>query len=254
MPGHRRRYRFVISESFTPETLPMWRLAEYMSEMASLLGEKSSVHFVEVDEGSTALVQDVEYEAYPKVRARMNDVKHGEGPSEARKAFDTLNKKLAEDNAIGELLEDPSPETPKAEAAKVLAFPGKRRFVELEYGPFTQPGELQGQVIVLGGESDPVPIHLEDGGTVYICRAKRSIAKELAVHYLGPPVRVSGNGRWLRDSDGNWQMKSFNITSFSVLKDESLSTVIAKLRQVSGKWKEQRQQLAALDQLRTNEG
>lgn len=254
MPGSRRRYRFVINESFTPETLPMWRLAEYMADMASLLGEKASVHFVRLDEGSTSLVQDVEHEAYPKVRARVHDVKHGDGPQEARKAFDNLNRKLAEDNATGELIEDPTPETPLAQPAKILLFPGKRRFVELEYGPFTEAGELQGQVIVVGGESDPVPIHLRDIETVHICRAKLAVSKELAAHYLGPTIRVTGNGRWLRDAEGQWQMKGFNITAFSVLKDDSLSSVIAKLRQVPGKWKEQRTQLASLEQIRVNEG
>ena len=36
MASQRRRYRFVIDESFTPDTLPMWRLAEYMTDIADL--------------------------------------------------------------------------------------------------------------------------------------------------------------------------------------------------------------------------
>ena len=42
----RFRYRFVIEEVYTPETLPMSRLAEYMAKVAALLGERPQVHFV----------------------------------------------------------------------------------------------------------------------------------------------------------------------------------------------------------------
>lgn len=131
MTDPRRRYRFVIDESFTPDTLPMWRLAEYMTDMADLLGEKSYVHFVQIEGGSTVLVQDVEHEAYP--------------------------------------------------------------------------------------------------------------------------VRVEGNGRWFRDAMGSWTMKSFLISSWVPLEDATLSTVIAKLRQVPGEWKKQTGAMDTLQALRSNE-
>src|SRR6266699_3444118 len=118
MQGQRRRYRFVIDESVTPDTLPMWRLAEYMTDIADLLGEKSYVHFVEIDSGSAVLVQDVEHEAYPKVRTRIHDVKRGEGPADARRAYDALNRRLAADNASGVLVEELEPNAP----ARVLDF------------------------------------------------------------------------------------------------------------------------------------
>lgn len=84
MAGQRRRYRFVIDESFTPDTLAMWRLAEYMTDIADLLGEKPYVHFVQID--GAVLVQDVEHEAYPKVSTRVHDLKRGEGSPDARRA------------------------------------------------------------------------------------------------------------------------------------------------------------------------
>lgn len=234
MASQRRRYRFVIDESFTPDTLPMWRLAEYMMDIADLLGEKPYVHFVEIESGSTVLVQDVEHEAYPKVRTRVHDVKRGEGPADARRAYETLNRRLATDNASGVLVEELEPNAP---AARVLDFPGRKMFVESEYGPLTQAGTLQGVVIVVGGESDPVPVHIEDEAQVYVCRAKRQLAKELAAHIFGRPVRIDGNGRWFRDAMGLWVMKSFQIASFTVLEDTALSNVVSALRQVPGKWR-----------------
>jgi hypothetical protein len=44
-------YRLKI-DVYTPATIPMARLAEYMQEFAVLLGEAKSVHFVRLEEGS----------------------------------------------------------------------------------------------------------------------------------------------------------------------------------------------------------
>ena len=108
-------------------------------------------------------------------------------------------------------------------------------------------------MIVVGGESDPVPVHIQDGDTVHICRARRQVAKELAAHIFSSPVRVSGNGRWLRDSTGAWIMRSFQITAFAILEDNALSTVIAKLRQIPGKWKDKPDTAKTLNALRTGD-
>ena len=252
MRDQRRRYRFVIDESFTPETLPMARLAEYMADVAELLGEKPYVHFVQIEPGSAVLLQDVEHEAYPKVRTRVFDVKRGEGPTDAKRAYEVINRRLAADNASGVLSEEQEPNTP---ATRVLDFPGRRMFVDSEYGPLTQLGTLQGVVIVVGGESDPVPVHLHDGDQVYICRAKRQIAKELAANIFGLPVRVKGSGRWFRDSYGTWTLKTFTITSFDVLENTSLSEVIGTLRHVPGKWKSKPDTtMSALTALRQGDG
>jgi hypothetical protein len=250
MPEQKYRYRFVIEESFTPDTLPMRHLAGYMSDLADLLGEEPSVHFVQIASGSTVLVQDVDRAAYPKVRKRVHAVKRGDAAPDAQRAYDSLDRRLAADNASGALIEE---QTASQTPARVLEFPGKRKVVELEYGPITQAGSLQGAVIVVGGESDPVPVHLQDGDTVHICRARRQVAKELAEHIFGCTVRVSGNGRWLRDSTGVWVMRSFQIMSFAVLEDSALSTVVAKLRQIPGKWKEKPDSTRVLHALRTGD-
>ena len=250
MPKQKHRYRFLIDESFTPETLPMRRLAEYMSDLAALLGEEQSVHFVQIESGSAVLVQDVDYEAYPKVRTRVNAVNRGDAAPDTQRAYDSLNLRLADDNASGALMEGQAAETP---TPVVLEFPGRRKAVEPEYGPITQAGSLQGKVIVVGGESDPVPVHIQDGDTVHICRARRQVAKELAGHIFVVTVRASGNGRWLRESTGVWKLKSFQITSFTVLEDSALSTVVENLRQIPGKWKENPDLTQVLHALRTGD-
>ena len=251
MQGQKRRYRFVIDEFFTPETLPMWRLAEYMADLADLLGEKPYVHFVQIEAGSAVLLQDIEHQAYPKVRTRVYDMKRGEGPADAKRAYEALNRRLAADNASGVLTEELEPQAP---ATRVLDFPGRRMFVDAGYGPLTQPGTLHGVVIVVGGESDPVPVHLQDDDQIHVCRAKRQVAKELATNIFGRPVRVEGNGRWFRDSLGTWTMKTFTVASFDVLEDTALSEVIAKLRQVPAKWKSQPDAMTRLTMIRQGAG
>ena len=77
-----REYKFRI-EAYTPDTLPMERLAEYMADLAKVLGEPASVHFVRLDPGSTVLVQKVDEEAEPKVRQRVQKVHSGDGPPDA---------------------------------------------------------------------------------------------------------------------------------------------------------------------------
>ena len=57
-PARRELLEFVI-DAYSPETLPMSRLAEYMAQLATLLGEKSHVHFVELAAGSAKLVHAV---------------------------------------------------------------------------------------------------------------------------------------------------------------------------------------------------
>ena len=237
-----REYRFVI-DAYRPDTLPMARLAEYMGELARLLGRLDQVHFVRLEEGSTALVQRVEPEAAPDVKERLHALRQDNQPDDAAKAFTTLNRYLADDNATGLLQE--------GEGAEVLRFPGREAPAPLTFGAFNQTGVLDGVLIRIGGRDDTVPAHLRAGDTIHLCNATRDMAKRLAVHLYGPPLRVHGNGRWERDAGGGWVMKRFNITSFDVLDDAPLGEVARRLRDVKGNgWKEVEDPTAVLRHLR----
>jgi len=239
----RYEYRFVI-DVFSPETLPMARLAEYMAEVADLLGHDAYVHFVKVEAGSMVLVQEVEPEAAPKVRDQVHDVKLGEGPPEARRARVNIDRMLAADNGSGELIEP--------QGAPVLKFPGAKAPKDLAYGPFNQPGELTGTVIMIGGKNDPVPIHLQDGDRVHICSVKRDLARRLAAHMFEAPIRVSGTGRWLRDSTGDWQMREFRVTDFRPLGQTPLREMVDKLRGVKASWLNTADPIGELQKIRSS--
>jgi hypothetical protein len=88
---------------YSPEKIPMPRLAEYMEQLSHIMGEAAQVHFKRIASGSAMIVSRIEHEAVPKVRARISHVKNDEGPSEAQRAYDTVNKFLREDHARSNL-------------------------------------------------------------------------------------------------------------------------------------------------------
>lgn len=225
-------YRFRIANSYTPETLPMDRLAEYMAAYARLLGETDNVHFQGVETGSAIIVAAVEEPAHPKVRDRVWSLQRGNATRDARKAFDELDEMLRKDNATGELSGN--------DGAVILPFPGRTRPEPLIFGPIRQEGSLEGQVIRVGGKDQTIPVHLRDGAVIHSgLNATPDLARKIAQYLLGPTLRVYGSGTWFREADGSWALKSFKINDFEVLGDEPLEEVVATLRNVKGStWSE----------------
>ena len=225
-----QEFTFKI-DAFTPDTLPMARLAEYMADFAVILGEPTSVHFNRIEKGSATLVSTVDLTAVPKVRKRFKSIRDGNGPEDAMQAFQKMNGRLKDDNCSGILAE--------ANVADVILFPGREMKTPMTYGPFSQEGSLDGKVIMVGGKSDPVPVHIQQGETTYNCHAKRELASALGHYLFKCELRVRGVGRWTREPEGTWTLNRFNILSFQILDDEPLSKVLAHLREVPGSgWNE----------------
>lgn len=221
----------------------MARLAEYMADLARLLGEVERVHFVRLERGSITLVQCVDSEAVPTVQERIRSITLSDAPHDVTKPFRALNRLLAADNAVGSLQE--------GDSGKVIKFPGRDQLLPLTYGAFNQPGVLDGVLIRIGGRDKTVPVHLSDGNVIHICNATREIARRLAVHLYGTTLRVQGMGRWERDADGVWLLKRFDIADFQELSDTSLSNAVDRLRGVRGSgWKNIDDPSAELQRLR----
>lgn len=239
-------FKFEI-KAYSPATMPMARLARYLDILAKILGETKSVHLIRVDQGSTAPVLTIDWEAVPKIKKRTSEVRNNEGPAEVQAARRDIEKCLAEDNAqYGDLVEMSS-------GARVVRFPGASRSPRLEYGPFSQQGTLDGIPIVVGGENDPVPVHLDGNGRVYNCIAIREIAKNIGAHLFTNPIRVTGDGRWFRDPDGDWMMKRFKIDSFIPLSVESFKKSTERLQSIDAKWKHEPDPIGDLIALREEE-
>ena len=235
-------FRFEI-KAYSPATMPLERLARYLDNLATLLGEAKSVHLMRIDGGSTVPVVTVDWESVPKVKKRANDVRNDEGPEEAKRAKRAIERDLADDNAeYGELLDQ--------HGGRVIRFPGRAKVVEPEFGPVSQPGTLDGVPIVVGGENDPVPVHLQDRKVVHNCLASRTVAKEVSQYLFTVPVRVSGTGRWLRTAEGVWVMRRFVIQTVQPLKGESVHDATARLRAIDAAWKKRPDPLSELYDIR----
>ena len=220
-------YRFKI-DAYSPDTMPMARLAQYMSELAALLGEQNAVHFRRVTKGSTVLNARIEREAAPKVRDRVASVRAGDGLSEPMRAFRTLNKLLRDDNAIG-ILRD------STRNSVIVRFPG-REIAEEKFSSIRQQGSIDGIVTGIRGKDDTIHITIQsEGQQISGCETSRAIAKQLGTR-LFEPVRLFGRGRWSRDADGEWALQYFKIESFEALQDVSLATAVAGLREIPAEW------------------
>ncbi|MGH9940987.1 MAG: hypothetical protein ACRD9R_01350 [Pyrinomonadaceae bacterium] len=239
--GDLREYRFKI-DAYSPVTMPLGRLAEYLADLAVLFGEDKSVHLIEVEEGSTVLVNLVEKEAEPKIRENLDAVVRKDAPPERMRAATSIDERLRKDNAIGNI-SDPT-------GSKVIAFPGRERVEPLTYGPFNQPGVIIGIPILVGGKNDPVPVHLEGKEGTFDCLARRDIAREIAPHLFNDVIRVEGIGRWVRHSTGEWELKKFMIRYFKPLADVTLRDAIKKLRAIPAEWKEKEDPLSEIMNIR----
>lgn len=213
-------YRFRI-DAYSPETMPMARLAQYMAELATILGEQASVHFRALKAGSTVVRLSVDREAAPKVRERAVAVRRQEAPPEALKAYRAVNRLLREDNATGAL---------KEQKGVIIAFPGKQETPE-RYPTIRQHGTLDGVVVSVGGADDTVHIRLlSEGEEIAGCyTTNRLIAKELAKQF-DEPVRLVGVGNWNRNDEGKWSLLRFKIEAFEILNPVTLTEALADLR------------------------
>jgi hypothetical protein len=215
--------RFRI-DVYTPETLPMGRLAEYLTQLSQMLGERDAVHFVRLEQGSAVVVHQVEKEAVPKVRSRARAVAHRDAPRDAMRAYETINRMLRKDNGVGTLEE--------STGAEIVRFPGRDETTR--FGSISQQCAVDGEVIRVGGAREIVPIQLRSEEEIIgDCYTNRATAKRLATH-LFEPVRLFGLGRFIREETGTWKLEHFTIDRFEPLNDQPLSSVLTSLRAITG--------------------
>ena len=229
MAQNREILEFVIQDSFTPATLPMARLAEYMADLATVLGEKEHVHFVELRESSATVVHAVDNAAIPKVRARVRAARAGEADTEAESAHARIQQRLSDDNARAVLRAAGDTDE------RLLYFPGITKDSEQEYGPFSEQGQLYGIPIAVGGKRPVVSVRLEDGERIHNCEADREMALQLAPLLFHHHLRVYGTGRYWRNGDGIWEMRSFRISQFEKLDARPLAETVERLRGITRK-------------------
>jgi hypothetical protein len=208
-------------DAFTPVTIPMARLSEYMAAFAALLGHREHVHFESLAEGSTAIVCQVDPVAHTKVFRRIEKVRYGTAPREALDAWKEIDDRLAADNAVGSVSRG---------REIILQFPGRSRPHEPSLGPIVQAGSLDGEVIQIGGRDETINIHVKSGGDIFRCISDKPMARRLAHYLFGPTLRIHGVGTWSREQTGEWKLHKFDVQGFEVLDSTPIDKVFDNLR------------------------
>lgn len=220
------RLSFKI-DAFQPDTIPMARLAEYMADLATMIGEKANVHFVQLEPGCVELVHDVEFEAYPKVEARVIEVEQGTGTVESLAAFRSINKRLAEDNTFASYRRVEG-------GGELVHFPGVNAPKPPVVAPVKQASTIDGVILRVGGkiEGGKVPVQIGTEDAAHLCVASVALSKELAGFYLESERRFHGIGHWHREETGGWSLKRFEIQSHEELDQTPLTHLVEQLRAV----------------------
>jgi hypothetical protein len=219
----KKEIRFHI-EGTTPHDVPMARLAEYLTALSVLFGNKHHVHFLRVETGSMPCVIEVDQEYEERVFTRVKRAMLKRGPKDAVKANYSLRTMLKKDGFWAELQQE--------NGNVVVSYPLIKETKQETFGPFWQDGALDGFVVRLGGIDETLPVHLLYEGRSYICNASREIVRQLGPRIWGNPVRVHGRGKWYRSEQGIWEMLFFDIHSWEDLQPTTLSDAVAHLRAI----------------------
>lgn len=221
-------YEFWI-DAYSPQTIPMERLAKYLAALAKMLGHGSSVHFNRLEMGSTKSLMLVQREDAPKVYERVENVARGQAANDATAAFDELNVLLRDDYAVGKL----SRKTPHSRSsAVVLVFMGRDLPKPPTYGPFYEEAIVEGELVRIGGKDKSAHAQIVDPeGRTWSGEMDRDLAREMAQYlYKGSVLRVTGDARWERLENATWSLMMFKIKGFEVLADDTLDDATQRLR------------------------
>ncbi len=238
--GRAVRLHFEIA-GLSPRTVPVGRLARYLSLLSTALGDPKGMSLVAIGEGSLRAAFEAPEDVVTGIRARVAALDHGTAPAKSAKALRNLRRELSDSGAGQAAL--------RADGASMLRV-APLTDGEREIGPIRQSGSLQGIPIRVGGRNNPVPVHLQSSGRVYYCHADRELARQIGAHLFRKPVRVFGEGDWLRKRSGTWVIKSFRVDRFKEIDDAPLSVVMKRLQAIDAEWKKRPDPLGDLMRLR----
>jgi hypothetical protein len=235
-------------EGVNIDKLPLEDIGEYLSDFANLIGRDAQPRYHSIKRGSLTLRAKVPFDREIDVKTRGFLLRTGDAPEDAVRARERLSKRLGINRAKRATLLDSS-------KSKVIEIPIERPTPQQPNLPsLERTGSLQGRVIRVGGKQDVVSVELQDvDGHVYLCRAKRDVARRLAKEIFDHTVRVQGTGRWIRDATGTWYVDNFQIEDFQLLEDDVLSDVIAEIRQIRSPWQDIDDPEGEIDRIRNGD-
>ena len=234
--GHEIKFRIG---AFTPDTMPMARLAEYMQEYAGLLGDEAGVHFKGLRKGSCLIVARVDDDKFVDVRQRISLCQSNNAPKDLAERYRKVDGMLREDRTSGSVV--------VAGMNNVLRFPGARAPGVARIGPIREAGAVEGELVRVGGRDDTKHAQLvsADGESYKLSTRSKDMARELG-KYLFAQIRVFGVGTWYRAEDHAWKLK-LTVERFETIADQSVTDAIDALRAVPGsEWRDFNDPLSAV--------
>lgn len=211
----------------TPRSLSMLRLAEYLEKWAQLIGEENRPVFGGVVRGSAVLRASVPFDRKLDTRSRIVSAKVGANPAASR-AAESIERMMASDGARGQV-EDRT-------GAVIYEF--RKPMVEPTPAEHVVPdvGVIDGTVVGIAGIDDTVHVRLQEGSGAVSNVSVRDmrLARHLATHFRGQPIRVHVHGTWKRDAAGVWSAHSLYADRLEELDSRTADVVLDELAAIPG--------------------
>lgn len=222
------RFEFTVP-GYTPETMPLDRLIEYLNQLMVILGNPSDLHLVDIETGSTKPVLLARHDVARKVRGRAREVWSGGGPARAQDAFRRVRRMVAEDGGKPAIL--------ASKKVTILEFQGDEIAENQIVPSVRQPTTINGKLVRIGGTSEYAQALVEDfsGNVIAGCTVDRGQAARLGA-LLYKPVQLHGIGSWSRDEKGKWQLARFHVQSFDPLEDAPIDDVLREAAEAVSHW------------------
>lgn len=222
------RFEFIVP-GYTPDTMPLDRLLEYLTQLSIVLGQPSELHLVAIEPSSTRPVFLARHDVAAKTRQRARQISQGGGSARGREAFDKIRRMVADDGQ--------QPAKLQAHEGVILEFPSADVAYDQIVQAVRQPTTIEGQLVRIGGTREYAQLLIQElaGKIISGCTATRALAQQ-----LGPLIyqwiSLSGDGLWHRTEEGKWEIKHLQIQTFHPLGDDDHEDVVAKLRAVRIPW------------------
>lgn len=216
------RFEFTVP-GYTPETMPLDRLIEYLSNLMVILGQPSDLHLVDIKESSTRPIILARHDVARKVRTRAREVWSGGGPARAQGAFKRVRRMVAEDGGKPAIL--------AFRQETILEFEGDGLAEDQVIPSVRQPTTISGELVRVGGTSEYAQLLIEDfsGNVIAGCTIDKSHASELGA-LIYKPVRLHGIGSWSRSERGVWELTRMHVQTFEPLENEPVDEVLNEAR------------------------
>lgn len=227
---------FVIP-AYTPETMPLPRLLEYLTQIAAVVGVADDMHLIRIEKSSTKPVFKMPRETAARARERADAVRLGRGNQAQRTAYERIRQMVRRDGDKPASLSDRS--------GVILSFFPEEP-PDAVVATIRQPTTFDGALTRIGGVGDYSAVQMQDvSGKVYSgFSAPRSLAKAMG-GLLFEPLRVTGIGNWERTRAGHWNLSKMLIQSYERMEDSAAEDIILRLHAAKVDWPEDADALLA---------